>query len=226
MHDPDVVAFQIRRPWPRRSKSWDAKPGQPRWRLRGAFWTLAGRGWHFPTVVTIWHREPGGHDSGEVCKQYRRIRLDGRYDTKILHGWKLHLHHWRIQVGPLQDLRRWLLTRCAWCGGPSRKGDAVSTSHSWDGPRGRWWQGEPGLYHADCSAISTAHAACTCDTPVLGSRDHGRCGRCARLRAWRVTPTRLATQRILSAIPHGQRDPDAYRRVCDMVAAEREEART
>lgn len=44
MHDPLVVAFEIRRPWPRRNPS---KFG-PRWR--------------WPEMVTVWHREPGNKD--------------------------------------------------------------------------------------------------------------------------------------------------------------------
>ncbi|MEU3254990.1 hypothetical protein, partial [Streptomyces sp. NPDC006997] len=31
-------------------------------------------------------------------------------------------------------------------GGRDRKGDAVNISHQWGGPRGRWWQGEQGLF--------------------------------------------------------------------------------
>ena len=56
MHDPMVVAHEIRRPWPRRDKWHDAKPGEPRWKVRYSwakwydlrpkvfmsFWTLAG----------------------------------------------------------------------------------------------------------------------------------------------------------------------------------------
>jgi hypothetical protein len=49
MHDPMLVAFEIRRPWPRRS----------------------GRGehacWYWPPLVTVWHVEPDGHDAGTVC---------------------------------------------------------------------------------------------------------------------------------------------------------------
>ena len=61
MHDPMVVAFEIRRPWPERQ----ARPfGKTRWRFRGAFWNIAGRGLYWPGLVTIWHVEPEGRDSG------------------------------------------------------------------------------------------------------------------------------------------------------------------
>lgn len=162
-----------------------AAGGAPRF----GFVTFAGRRFYFPGIITVWHHEPGGKDSGEVCKHWRTNRDGKRVPDR---SWRWHVHHWHIQVRPLQALRRWALTRCAWCGGPSRKGDAVNVSHSWDGPRGRWWQGEPGLYHHWCSSAKTAWNTCTCDQPDLGShlsgqpRDYGPCTRCGRFRKWRL----------------------------------------
>lgn len=148
MHDPMVVAFEIRRPWPRRS---DYGVSRPRWHFRGPFWQVAGRRLYWPSLITVWHVEPGGHDSGEVCKHYTRTQgPDGKWTTTYLRGWRWHVHHWHIQVRPLQNLRRWALTRCAWCGGRSRKGRRIDTATGWDTPRGRWWQGEPGLLHGGC----------------------------------------------------------------------------
>ncbi|MFD0429452.1 hypothetical protein ACFQ60_22515 [Streptomyces zhihengii] len=168
------------------------------------FWTLAGREFYFPALVVVWHREPGGRDGLTVCG--RRVqRRDGTWRWR--RGWRLHVHHWRIQLPPLQALRRHLLTRCAWCKGRSRRGDAVNISHQWNGPRGRWWRGEPGLYHRDCSAISNAHDTCTCDVPVIGRRDYGECGMCGRFRPYGVTPERLARARALAVIPRGSRTP-------------------
>jgi hypothetical protein len=258
MHDPMTIAFDIPRPWPERSTMSDAKPGQPRWQIRlhhqcgehcgtdqakhaarnpfpwwkprsySSFWVLAGRGWYWPTLITIWHNEPGGHDSGKVCKTYTRITAaDGTVTTKYQGGWRWHAHHWSIQLHPLQALRRWLLTRCAWCGGRSRKGDRVDNSHSWDGPRGKWWQGEPGLYHRDCSSVSAAWLTCVCERPACDnySREHGpygMCARCGKQRGFGQTDARTDRLRILANIPRGQRDPAAYKQICDMVSAEAE----
>lgn len=175
MHDPLIVAFEIKRPWPTRRDS---------------------RGWRYwPSVVTVWHREPGGGDANTVCK------YDGR--------WRIHVHHWRLQVPPLQELRRHLLTRCGWCGGRSRKGDYVNVSHSWDGPRGRWWQGEPGLFHMDCSAVDRAHGLCFCADPLLSQEDYGQCALCGRSRAWRKVPDEA--DRLLASLPKGSRIPDEMR---------------
>ena len=159
MHDPLVVAFEIRRPWPRLDKHHNAKPGESRWKARYqwatwtrpwrgwmTFWTVAGWGLYWPSFITVWHYEPNGADALTVCRQ-RYKRDDGEWAyTK---GWKWHVRHWRIQVSPLQDLRRRLLTKCEECG---RKG-RPNISHQWDGERGPWWRGERGLFHRECSSL-------------------------------------------------------------------------
>lgn len=137
MHDPMVVAFDIRRPWPEIHK---LRKGDPRasWRgRRGSFVFVAGRELWWPPIVTVWHVEPGGADALTVCDSRGR--------------WQWHVHHWRIQVQPLQRLRRVLLTRCAYCGGRSTKAAPVNTAMGWHTERAPWWRGERGLYHAACS---------------------------------------------------------------------------
>jgi hypothetical protein len=197
MHDPDVVAFTIRRPWPKRTST-------------GLYW---------PSLVTVWHREPGGADSGEVCKHYIRWRGDdGKWQSKILHGWRWHVTHWRLQFHPLQRLRRWALTRCSWCGGRSTKRDRVDISHQWDGARGPWWRGEPGLFHRDCSSIERAHATCVCADPLLAHGSYGKCAMCGKSSSYGRTELQVAQARILAAVPTGQRNADAYQRVCDRDA--------
>jgi hypothetical protein len=194
MHDPLVVAFEIRRPWPHTDRAMTVDGREvPAYR-------------YWPPLVTVWHREPGGHDSGDICEHYRRYQDDaGEWQMKILRGWRFHAHHWKIQVHALQRLRRRLLTRCAWCGGRSRKRDVVNFSRSWDGPRGRWWQGEPGLYHHDCSSVAGAHATCVCEHPVLEYNGYGQCARCNAFRAWGATDEHLGRARKLREIPAGKR---------------------
>jgi hypothetical protein len=221
MHDPMVVAHEIRRPWPSRSSF---SNGERRWQIRyswatwrtlwkpgtyRAFWTLAGREFFFPALVVVWHVEPGGRDCGEVCKHWRTKRDGQRVPDR---RWKWHIRHWKLQFPPLQALRRSLLTRCAWCGGRSRKGDQVNCSHQWDGPRGKWWHGEPGLFHADCSSIERAHATCLCADPLLSNGDYGRCAFCGKFRAWRQRGEDAT--RTLASVPAGQRDPRAYAEAC------------
>jgi hypothetical protein len=186
MHDPMTVAFEIRRPWP------DVRR------------TARGRR-YWPSVVTVWHVEPGGHDSGEVCRHYRRVEGGGgKWVTTILSGWRWHVWHWRIQVHSLQRLRRRMLTRCAWCHGRHAKGDPVNVSMGWEAPRGKWWRGEVGLYHSDCSMVASAHRMCLCDAP---DRQGGRCARCSRFVAYRVDPARQEQAALLAALDIGQRAP-------------------
>lgn len=94
MHDPMVVAFEIRRPWPSR-RATPVRPGQPRWewKCHGRWWkpgnwspfvTAFGRRWFFPSLLTVWHVEPRGADSGTVCRHTRRV--------DDVAGWKVRLH--------------------------------------------------------------------------------------------------------------------------------------
>lgn len=191
MHDPLTVAFEIRRPWPKPDdwKTEHSARTDIRWQFNGAYWVLAGRGLYWPTLITIWHHDPSDYDD-TTCRRMR---------------WQWHIHHWRIQVRPLQQLRRRLLTRCTWCSGRHRKGDWVNVSHDWDGSRARWWQGERGLYHRDCSAIKTAHATCICEQPVFDHDGYGQCARCSRHRSFGASAEWLAWARELAAIPVGER---------------------
>lgn len=183
MHDPLMVAFEIRRPWPKRINE-------------------TNRHYRWPTLITVWHREPNGHDSGTVCKHVMRLQgADGQWRYRIRWQWYLHVQHWKIQIPPLQQLRRRLLTRCAWCGGRHVKGDPVNLSHQWGGSRGRWWKGETGLYHHGCSPIAQAHRLCLCDDPGLSNGGYGQCAFCGKFRAWLKVPD--AADRLLAAVPSG-----------------------
>lgn len=234
MHDPDVVAFVIVRPWPQRSgfaasqngKRWavrlhhdhvpscagDGCAGQPFpwWKLSSysRFWRLAGSNWYWPPLITVWHREPGGADALTVCRSRYQDR-DGRW--KLSRSWRWHVRHWRLQLHPAQALRRRVLTRCAWCAGRSRKGDCVNFSRSWDGPRGRWWQGEPGLYHEECLEVERVYRMCMCPEATFTRPDsgYGDCLACGRFRPWRYVPD--DADRLLAALPAGSRIPAALR---------------
>ncbi|MEU2013077.1 hypothetical protein [Nocardia sp. NPDC019302] len=140
--------------------------------------------------IEVWHREPGGKDSGAVCPRNR---------------WAWHVHHWRLNSIPLKMLRRRLLTRCAWCGGKSRKGDSVNHARGWRDRRGPWWRGEDDLYHGDCLTMETAARSCMCDEPDLGDRGYGECRSCGRFRTWANKPTDL--DRAMAALPRGSRRP-------------------
>jgi hypothetical protein len=205
MHDPLVVAFDIRRPWPKRCSP---LLKNTRWHFRGSHWAIAGWWIYWPSFVTVWHREPGGHDSGEVCKHYDRVQdANGKWDYRFHHRWRFHVHHWKVQIHPLQEFRRWLLTRCEWCGGPSRKGDYVNVSHQWGGARGPWWRGARGVFHMDCSSVEHAHRRCVCESAELSHTGYGKCARCGLFRAWREPAEPNEPTRLLKSLPLKSRIP-------------------
>lgn len=214
MHDPMVVAFSIRRPWPNRPR----KAQRDRWKFRSGghlscFWVIAGREFYFPGLITVWHREPNGADALTVCGR----DADGRR----IDSWRWHVRHWRIQIHPAQTFRRWLLTRCEWCGGKSRNGSRVNVSHSWDGERSPWWRGERGLFHMDCSSVRSAWQTCTCPTPVLEHDGWGRCARCERFRGYGASMQWLINaERLRDAIPEGARDRAIYEAIVARTKAE------
>lgn len=146
MHDPLTVAFEIRWPWPRIDSFRTRRSAEQgiRWRLGRPYPVLGGRGLTWPSLITVWHRDPSGYDD-ITCHALRGS------------VWRFHVHHWRLQVHPYQQVRRRLLTRCQVCGGRSVKGRTVSVSTQWDSPRGPWWRGEQGLTHADCYARRPVH---------------------------------------------------------------------
>ena len=56
-----------------------------------------------------------------------------------------HFWHWRVQIIPLQRLRRWLFDHCSRCGGRFRYGeDSVTGS----------WSGKGPIWHTRCDAAT------------------------------------------------------------------------
>lgn len=169
-------------------------------------------------IVTVWHKEPGrGNDSGDVCKQFHRAQNDlGEWHYVFHHGWKFHVHHWRIQVHALQRLRRRLLTRCEWCGGRDAKGDPVNV-HSGDKIKVPWWKGARNTFHHDCSGVPRAKLECLCDDPLIATGgSFGMCAVCGKHRYGRIKSNHLAVRRLYATVPDGERPSDE---VLDQIAA-------
>jgi hypothetical protein len=215
-----TVAFEIRRPWPQRQKG--RKISEKRWKIgKSPFWNLAGVEYYFPGLITVWHVDPSGFDSNEDCP------YSGR--------WQWHVHHWRLQLHPWQNFRRWALTRCEWCHGTSRKGDLVNHSQEWHREKSPWWKGERGLFHRDCSGISSAHKQCVCRLDeggpwesALSGCPYGPCATCGKYRGWAKGDTAMRDEayRILQTVPAGHRDPDKSATVSKMWRDHREAGRT
>ena len=61
-----------------------------------------------------------------------------------------HFWHWKIQVHPLQNFKRWAFSSCMKCGKGFRWGYAP-VSNNWNSLGPRWFRSEPDVYHSECS---------------------------------------------------------------------------
>lgn len=61
--------------------------------------------------LDVWHVEPGGHDSGDVCGPIPYKDGPGRL------WWTLrHWRHLRLRWWPYMNVKRWIVDRCDHCG--------------------------------------------------------------------------------------------------------------
>lgn len=86
MHDPMVVAYEIKSPI-----------------KRGTTYR------YYPALVTVWHIEPGGRDAGEVCGYPPHKRSIHLWLLR-------HRHHLQFNVEPYLRVKRWIICRCDGCG--------------------------------------------------------------------------------------------------------------
>lgn len=226
MHDPMVVAFEIRRPWPT-CRPRRVREDQPRWQLNihrkhgtdyegrnprrwwsprhwSPFQVAFGREWYFPALVTVWHVEPKGHDSGTVCKHARRWEDEhGEWHYKSLNGWRWHVWHWHIQIPPVQTVKRFLFERCIECGRRFPWGYAP-VSHQWDGPPTRWFRINRRSYHHECSALVHTRRTVSTDERLI-------CSLFAAFRAQRDLSERDALALLTDPKGRSMEFGDAYR---------------
>ena len=82
-----------------------------------------------------------------------QARIAWRIYAGLMRPWyrcpRWHVHHWKLQIHPVQQLKRCAFSRCAKCGGRFRWGVSV-ISGSWNGTGPRWFRGEPNIWHLDC----------------------------------------------------------------------------
>lgn len=175
MHDPSTVAFEIRRPWPVKrepggllgdskyyppiitvwhedpekdgsddSCDWFGykKPLTPKeMAIFDALWRLE----------TLLDNRPHYPDSPEH-RAFQPLK-DAIRALRVREGWRIHprwhVWHWRFQVHPLQQFKRWAFSRCCKCGRRFTWG--YSPMGPWSGTGPRWFRNEPGVYHHDCT---------------------------------------------------------------------------
>lgn len=179
MYDPMTVAFEIKSPFRKPSK-------------------YHSKGYWRPALITIWHVDPEKDGTDNSCDWFGSrwiwtrkagwlpadqdwfdgLSSEGQGIVRVMvartrqRPWykhpKYHIQHWRVQIHPLQDLKRFLFTRCAGCGKHFSFGYSP-ISHQWDAPGPRWFKSEPKLYHDKCDQLvnqKTANAkGDPCSTP-------------------------------------------------------------
>lgn len=177
MHDPMIVAFEVRLPFGGRRNSFDGEIMRP-------------------LIATIWHVDPQVGGDEDSCDWFgsERTRANGWYPVMVdsynnlspeaqaavdfmwfywrrqlgRPWWKhprWHIHHWQIQLPWVQTLQRFLFSRCAGCGKRLPWGYTPIAS-GWGGEGPRWFKGEEGIFHHQCYAERTKAAlAAKADSP-------------------------------------------------------------
>lgn len=73
---------------------------------------------------------------------------------------KWHIHHWKIQVHPIQSFKRWAFSRCCHCGKRFKWGQSATT-HSWHSTGPLWFRSEQNIFHSECSGAAVQAATQT-----------------------------------------------------------------
>lgn len=160
MHDPDVQVFEIHIPVP--VKKWASrapnglrrrrytgggpehvgKPMYPTWRPAGWEVVIHGSRIGWWNVLEVWHTEPGGADSGKVCKGMGGSQLTWR---NVKWAWR-HRRHIRVWSPPVRRVKAWRTLRCAGCGLRFRWKNDARFSPGW---------GAREVYHDPCMSLRT-----------------------------------------------------------------------
>jgi hypothetical protein len=172
MHDPMTVAFEIRYPWRHyrkreRRNAFDKS-------YRASFITI----WHLDpesdgsddscdwfgarkTKQNGWW--PGHVDEYKALSDEARAAVDfvwwhWRHRLTKRRWWqhpKWHVHHWRFQVHPLQDFKRWAFSRCAEC--RRRFSWGYCPVGRWGNTGPQWFRSEEMVFHHECDKGSQPH---------------------------------------------------------------------
>lgn len=212
MHSPEVLVFSIRSPFPSmRHKLRDDQ--YPKWQspirfVKGRgfryspFMRIAGYELYFDSWLDVWHMEPNGADSGTVCKTKWYKDKQGRDRAK--QTWRWHFWHYKLSPSLLYKWRRYLFTRCAECGGPSRKGHVVNHSDGGFGgrPKTPLWCGEVHLYHSECLSKKTKQ-----HNEQLHNHEKASCYFCSGAASFKINRGKVDhIPKVSPKMPKSQRD--------------------
>ena len=105
-----------------------------------------------------WHTNRTDDDEDERRERAHRLYcILAQFILRERRPWyrhpKWHVWHWKIQLHPVQQFKRWAFSRCAGCGKRFAYGYSP-TSGSWSGGGPRWFGHEPHVYHGQCFPAS------------------------------------------------------------------------
>lgn len=129
--------------WRRPIWNWGARLGR---REIETIWSLASS-----PVDNLKHTIDRCHSEdacGELFMLIERVRLTRSRPWYRRPRW--HVHHWKFQIHALQAFKRWAFSRCAGCGRRFTWGYSPVT-FQWDNGGPKWFKGEHGIYHSECS---------------------------------------------------------------------------
>ncbi len=93
-------------------------------------------------IAIIWHVDPESEGTDNSCGWFQEYRFWWQHP-------RWHVHHWRFQVHFIQNMKRWLFSRCSYCGKRFSWGYSPISS-AWDGGGPQWFRGENSLSHHGC----------------------------------------------------------------------------
>lgn len=136
MDDPMILVFSICWPVPKKEKPGAIRSKSGRRIPHRKYWFDG----YLPTLVDVWHVDPEKDGDEDSCHAWRHR------DAKPRRLW-LHIHHWKVNIIPWRNLRRWLFTRCYVCGKRLPYGRAALRDRGGDTEKPGFMQSEFGVRH-------------------------------------------------------------------------------
>lgn len=174
MHDPMTVAFDIKSPFRGKPSQWSPKGYRETWitiwhvdpEADGTEDSCDWFGWKRPlspeeraifdalyNLETILDNRPFFPDH-EAHARFQPLKDSIRQLCKRK-GWRIHprwhIWHWKIQIHPLQQLKRMLFSRCCKCGGWFKYGESC-IGYSWNGRGPGWFRNRENIAHIRCDS--------------------------------------------------------------------------
>ncbi len=184
MHDPMTVAFKIPNPFLPRydwGERWSQRPSlitiwhvdpekdgtdnscwkrRPRGREKALFEAIRESIWDLETVIgngPVFGSDlyPDIADQGPLGTPFEKLRnIQAAWLYKPGRPWRWHVWHWRFQIHPLQNFKRWAFSRCEKCGKRFGWGESP-VSGQWSGTGPLWFRSEKHVRHGSAPVAAS-----------------------------------------------------------------------